>query len=133
MNHKINKNSYTYYDILQIPINSKDKDIKLAYLNLVKKCHPDLFINSSSKEKRMAELRFKLINEAYNQLKSSTSRSDYNKQIKKTKKVKLSAINDNKIKENSIKSILSNSWNSLSEILWPIAPPSNKEKIHHGR
>ncbi len=128
-----NEFSYTYYDILQIPNFAKNHEIKKAYLKLVKKCHPDLFTNRSPREKRLAELRFKLINEAYNHLKNNKTKALYDRQIKQSGRIRLKAINDNPRKKTTFKELINNGWANLTEILWPISPSATKRTINHGR
>ena len=60
-----------YYDILGIPRNADDKEIKKAYRNLARKFHPDV-----CKEKG-AEEKFKGINEAYSVLSDEQKRAQY--------------------------------------------------------
>jgi len=54
------------YQILGIPRNAGDDDIKKAYRNLSRKYHPDANINNPDKE--YAEARFKEIQQAYHQI-----------------------------------------------------------------
>jgi molecular chaperone DnaJ len=60
-----------YYDILGIPRNADDNEIKKAYRNLARKYHPDV-----CKEKG-AEEKFKGINEAYSVLSDEQKRAQY--------------------------------------------------------
>ena len=60
-----------YYDILNIPRNADEKEIKRAYRSLTKKYHPDI-----NKEEN-AEEKFKDINEAYSVLSDSQKRAQY--------------------------------------------------------
>lgn len=60
-----------YYDILGIPRNADEKEIKKAYRNLARKYHPDV-----CKEKG-AEEKFKGINEAYSVLSDEQKRTQY--------------------------------------------------------
>lgn len=61
-----------YYDILGVPKNASDEEIKRAYRKLAMKYHPDR--NPNKKE---AEERFKEINEAYAVLSDSEKRKQY--------------------------------------------------------
>lgn len=61
-----------YYEILGVPRNATEKEIKSAYKRLAKKYHPDL--NPGNKE---AEEKFKEINEAYEVLSDPEKRKRY--------------------------------------------------------
>ncbi|MBN1374763.1 MAG: J domain-containing protein, partial [Dehalococcoidia bacterium] len=61
-----------YYNILGIPRNAADKDIKAAYRRLARKYHPD--VNPGDKA---AEARFKEINEAFEILSDTGKRKKY--------------------------------------------------------
>ncbi len=60
-----------YYDILGIPRNADDKEVKKAYRNLARKYHPDVCKEAGAEEK------FKQINEAYSILSDSQKRAQY--------------------------------------------------------
>jgi len=61
----------TYYEILNIPKNASEKEIKKAYRTLTKKYHPDVCKEEGAEEK------FKDINEAYSVLSDSQKRAQY--------------------------------------------------------
>lgn len=61
-----------YYDVLGVPRNAGDEDIRRAYRNLAKKHHPD--VNPGDKS---AGDKFKEINEAYGVLSDSRKRKAY--------------------------------------------------------
>jgi molecular chaperone DnaJ len=61
-----------YYEMLGVPRNAGDDQIKQAYRNLAKKYHPDA--NPGNKQ---AEDKFKEVNEAYEVLKDARKRSAY--------------------------------------------------------
>ncbi len=61
-----------YYEILGVPKNATDADIKKAYRKLAKKYHPDA--NPDNKE---AELKFKEATEAYEVLGDESKRQTY--------------------------------------------------------
>lgn len=66
----MNKN---YYDILNIGKNASQNEIKQQYKNLVMQWHPDKNIN----DKKIAEIKFKEITEAYNVLSNPNKKQDY--------------------------------------------------------
>lgn len=60
-----------YYEILGVPRNADDKEVKKAYRNLARKYHPDVCKEPGAEEK------FKKINEAYSVLSDSGKRAQY--------------------------------------------------------
>jgi DnaJ-domain-containing protein 1 len=58
---------YRFYDVLELAGGSPQKEIKEAYIKLVKKWHPDRFYGDPSLASR-AEEKMKVINEAYDKL-----------------------------------------------------------------
>jgi len=92
---KKNKGQKTYYEILKISPNASDVSIRKAYVALARVYHPD----KNSGNKKIAALRFRLINEAYAALKTQSGRERYNRLLlqhkTKPKGLKLSADNDN--------------------------------------
>src|SRR3972149_4457147 len=63
-----------YYDILGVPRNAGDKDIRKAFRRLARKHHPD--VNPGDKS---AEARFKEINAAYEVLSDAEKRRKYDR------------------------------------------------------
>lgn len=63
--------SESYYDVLGLPRNATETDIKKAYRNLAKKYHPDVCKEPGAEEK------FKSINEAYDVLSDESKRRQY--------------------------------------------------------
>lgn len=74
--------SVSYYDVLQLHPGVSDSDVRSAYYKMAKKFHPD----KNPQERRLAELRFRLINEAYANLKTQDKRMRYNSHLKKSSK-----------------------------------------------
>ncbi|MDP9018303.1 MAG: J domain-containing protein [Candidatus Eremiobacteraeota bacterium] len=66
-------NYKNYYDILGVPKNSPEKDIKSAYRKLARKWHPD----ANPDNTKVAEDKFKDIQEAYEVLGDSEKRRKY--------------------------------------------------------
>jgi molecular chaperone DnaJ len=60
-----------YYEILGIPRNADDKEVKKAYRNLARKYHPDVCKEPGAEEK------FKKINEAYSVLSDAQKKGQY--------------------------------------------------------
>jgi len=60
-----------YYEILGIPRNADDKEIKKAYRNLARKYHPDVCKDAGAEDK------FKQINEAYSVLSDEQKKAQY--------------------------------------------------------
>ena len=63
-----------YYEILGVPKNASDDEIKKAYRKLAKKYHPDLNVGN-----KLSEERIKDINEAYKVLSESASKRKYDR------------------------------------------------------
>lgn len=68
-----NINSDDYYEVLGVPRNATEKEIKRAYRKLAVKHHPDKNPNDA----KAAEERFKLIGEAYEALSDEKKRRIY--------------------------------------------------------
>lgn len=68
--------SKSYYELLEVSQDAGDADIKRAYRHQALKFHPD---RRNTQERRLAELRFRLINEAYAHLKTAEKRALYNR------------------------------------------------------
>jgi molecular chaperone DnaJ len=63
-----------YYEVLGVPRNAAEPDIKRAYRQLARKYHPDV-----AADKVAAESRFKEINEAYEVLSDPHKRANYDR------------------------------------------------------
>lgn len=68
-----------YYQILGISPETTDKEIRRIYYQLAQKYHPDKA--RTTEEMKAFEENFALISEAYNVLKDSERRKEYNKSI----------------------------------------------------
>jgi len=90
----------SYYEILKISPKASDSDVKRAYHSLAKKFHPD----RNPQNRRMAELRFRLISEAYAAIKTQEKRLEYNQSLR------LKAQNDNSG---------TGFFSQIGEIFWP--------------
>jgi DnaJ-class molecular chaperone len=60
-----------FYSVLDIPVDTPKEEIRLAYLRLARKYHPDLNEDPRSRD------RFEEINQAYSILSNEESRSFY--------------------------------------------------------
>ncbi|MDR1311801.1 MAG: molecular chaperone DnaJ [Burkholderiaceae bacterium] len=63
-----------FYDVLGLPKNASDEEIKKAYRKLAMKYHPD-----RNPDSKTAETRFKEVKEAYEMLSDSEKRSAYDR------------------------------------------------------
>ena len=66
-----------YYSILGVPKDASEEDIKKSYRKFAMQFHPDRWANSSEKEKKEAEEKFKDIGEAYEVLSDPQKRNRY--------------------------------------------------------
>ncbi len=56
-----------FYSILGLPLNASRQEVKQAYKQLVKRCHPDLFFDNPPLRQKAQEILTK-INQAYDEL-----------------------------------------------------------------
>lgn len=71
----------SYYDILGVSKDATTDQIRKAFKKLSVKYHPDKHINDSEEEKKIAEEKFKEINEAYEVLSDDKKRQEYDNPI----------------------------------------------------
>lgn len=101
------KSNGSYYDVLMVDPRASDLEIKQAYQKLYDIYHPE----KTSMNKRIAALRFRLINEAYAALRCEAGRARYNRLLLtragKPRGLNLAADNDNyNAKEKKIRDML---------------------------
>ena len=65
-----------YYDVLGVPKNASDEDIKKAYRKLAMKHHPDRN-QGEGEDAKKAEEKFKEAKEAYEMLSDAQKRAAY--------------------------------------------------------
>ena len=71
--HEIS-NAQNYYEILNVPPNASQKEIKRAYLSLIMKFHPDKIHNDSEIEEELATKVTRLLNAVYSVLSDEKKR-----------------------------------------------------------
>jgi len=64
------KNTNSYYQILEITSSASDQEIKKAYRSMATRFHPDKVQHLGPEFQKMAEDKFKAINEAYQEIKT---------------------------------------------------------------
>uniref|UniRef100_A0A1B6L9M6 J domain-containing protein n=1 Tax=Graphocephala atropunctata TaxID=36148 RepID=A0A1B6L9M6_9HEMI len=92
----VSKYKYTnYYERLKITPQATQRDVKTAYYELSKKCHPDM-----NRYCKGASLQFKNISEAYNILKNPNSRMLYDRDVSFIRTNKYDNIQNSPVVEN---------------------------------
>ena len=64
------KNNNSYYKMLEVDPSASDQEIKKAYRSMATRFHPDKVQHLGPEFQKMAEDKFKAINEAYQQIKT---------------------------------------------------------------
>ena len=72
-----NFDSKDFYDILGLPKDASEDDIRKAYKKLALKYHPDKQSSKTEEEKKEAENKFKMVAEAYETLSDKKKRELY--------------------------------------------------------
>ncbi len=70
----------SYYELLEVPASASDAEIKRAFRRLALQYHPDRI--HPTLDRRVTEMRFRLINEAYAHLKTPEKRAAYNDRLR---------------------------------------------------
>lgn len=87
------KKSLTSYDILNVTPNTSQKEIDRAYKKLAMAWHPDRHAHSG--KTAIADRNFKLLQQAYENVKNAEARSKYNHQLSLQKRSII--VNQNKV------------------------------------
>ena len=77
------ENSETYYDLLAIPDNAAQDDVKAAYFALAKLFHPDRYHRETGPQLRRIQVAFTELAHAYDTLKTQEARKSYDYKIRK--------------------------------------------------
>ena len=80
-----------YYEILEVNEKASKETISKVFKMQIKKNHPDLF---QGDEKRKAEEKTMLLNEAYETLSNEIKREEYDRQISVNKEAEVSYLNE---------------------------------------
>ena len=66
-----------YHAILGVPINADTKQIRLQYLKIAQKLHPDTCKGNKERKKLASDILSKLVNPAYKQISQKSSYAEY--------------------------------------------------------
>ncbi|XP_013104202.1 dnaJ-like protein 60 [Stomoxys calcitrans] len=93
--------SETLYDILKVPSDCSDKEIRSAYVQLSKKFHPDVKGGGKTNDQHADFLK---ISEAYQTLRTPKTRREYDELLKASKNMRIIEMG------NSAKTIYHRPW-----------------------
>ena len=68
----------SYYEVLNLTQDTSDEEVKRAFAAMAHRYHPD----HNPQNRRLAELRFKLIHDAYEQIATREKRAIYNRKLR---------------------------------------------------
>jgi tetratricopeptide (TPR) repeat protein len=71
-----------HYQVLEIPTDAPDREVKRAYHGLAKRLHPDRA--STPEEAKQLEEQMALVSQAYNVLKDPRKKGEYDGQLQRT-------------------------------------------------
>lgn len=107
------KKPLSSYEILNVPSDASQSDIHAAYRKLAMAWHPD---RHTEYHRKAADKHFKMLQDAYETIKTPDSRETYNKWLRNRSSQTLvkqnTIVNDNK----PLKSF----FDTLETIFWPI-------------
>lgn len=116
------KQKLTHYELLGIDVHVSQKEIKAAYRNLVKSSHPDLNFQNVG-ERNESTQRMQRLNEAYETLKDTRRRAEYdqligaNGQRRNPTKVKLDETDTIESRERFLKRVFHPSRSNMVKVL----------------
>ena len=79
---------HDYYTILDVPRDAPDSEIRRAFRALAKEHHPDS--RGAAGSDRSSERDFRLISEAYETLKDSSRRAEYDRELDEAEQLEAS-------------------------------------------
>ncbi len=70
----------THYDVLEVPADAPPAAVRVAYLALARRHHPDFYVHATAATRAEAEQRMRSINEAWSVLSDPVRRAAYDKE-----------------------------------------------------
>ena len=103
-----------YYELLEVSKNASSEVISKVFKYHIKKNHPDLF---EGKEKEQAEVKVKILNEAYDVLSNPEKRREYDEKLAEEERLK-NSVKDEEINNLNIeKKYLLNTIDSYNRFI----------------